>query len=410
MEQQFIQIFFYLAATYLIDGVLISLFRRIKLADFIAHILTGVILGFSLTMLGSVFGDGSIELILKNEFIRFIAYVGLLLFVMHLGFNFDMKFFKMNSEKHVFLYTSILVLISMVLLGGLGYLGLFEKNIIPSFLFFIAFLGINIGSVLFRNFPVPPGLKKPFTLLLRIAITLDLLVIILFSCFQLYAHYANSGLTNFKIELLSWLILAIFALLSFLPAKIEQISRWMYHITGEFAMLLKLGIFFLFIYAGLKVGISILLLGIWAGLLFRSLAGSTQFEAQQKFFPIASYLYILPFVEVGRFLVMEWQSTATFWPHLSYILLTLVVISLLYSLIMVFQEQHALIFGLGVFPRGELTILVLWLLKELSFSQVVFPKSVIIISIIAVIITSLLGTLLGKILFIHPAEFKNPTV
>ncbi|GEM_PF-2956647 len=410
MDQTFIQIFLYLAGAFFVDGLLISLFRRLKLADFLAHITTGMILGFLLVHLEPVIGKESLNLFIKNKVVHYLAYLGLMLFMMQLGFNFDRSFLTIKNQKSLFLQAGFLILFSVLFLGSLGYFHLFEKNMARNYLFITAFLGVNIGAVLYRNFPVSGSLKKSFTKLLQIAILLDVLSIFLFSLFQLYAHYKSYNMSNILIEPLCGLILFVSILLSFMPDKIDRISRFLYTVTGEYALLLKLGIFFMFLYAGIKVGVSILLMGFWAGMLFRYLAGSTQFEAKQKFFPIASYLYILPFVEVGRFLSMEWQTPPIFWSTLSFLLLSLVGIALLFSIFQIINKENGLIFGLGVFPRGELTVLILWLIKETSSPAIGFPVTILLTGIVAVMVTSLLGTLLGKLLFLHPAETKSSLI
>ncbi|MCB0297527.1 MAG: hypothetical protein KDG51_20300, partial [Calditrichaeota bacterium] len=67
-------------------------------------------------------------------------------------------------------------------------------------------------------------------------------------------------------------------------AIFKTLSKWM----GEYTLLLKLGILFFFFYAGFQAELSVLLLGLWAGLLFNALMDISEFEFRQKFFAGAS--------------------------------------------------------------------------------------------------------------------------
>ncbi|RMF61159.1 MAG: hypothetical protein D6748_02325 [Calditrichaeota bacterium] len=405
MNNQFVQLFFYLAGLYIIDGVVISYTRRLKISDFVGHILTGVIFGILLKHSSTLLNREIFTSLSQNNFIFYLAQLGILVFFMQLGFNFSPKMFTTGNKKKLLLYTSLLVLISTLVLGIVGYGYLFHKEGRSTFYFVIAFLGINIGALLSRNFPVPTGFKRTFTTIVQMALLVDLLVIFIFSFVQWYHTYLPMNPHDWLIETLSWLLLTGFFALLFFPKALDISSRFLYQWLGEFAMLLKLGVFFLFIYAGLKVGLSIMLIGLWSGFLFRYLAASTQFEAQQKFFPIASYLYLIPFVEIGRFLVYQWDASPFFWQQLIFTLLGVAGIAIFYSMVMSAFKEKAMIFGLGVLPRGELSVLILWLLLTPTITgTMVLPTSMIVVGILAVMITSLIGTVLGIVLFTESAD------
>lgn len=472
MDSVFGQVFLYLAGIYLINGFLISLFRRLKLPDFTAHVLTGVVFAIVITGWGNLFGPNIVKgyenkfaitdqsiaylqtdslpdslvnqlsglkgrvfagedafvdtLLVKigpeqissykskilqythydTEFFKllllFLTQIGLLLFLIQLGFNFDHKFFKLN-DSGFFSRAMLILALDILLLGGVAYFLLFNKNFLISIFITIAFLSINLGAVLSVNFPITLSMKKPLKNLVQIAVALDILAIIFFTILTYYLRYKQHGISLLKSNLVYFLIITFFILPVIMPSKTEQFFQFLQKLGKTFIILFKSALFFLFLYLGYRAGISILFLGIWAGLLLRIFAASHQMEVNQRFLSIASFLYVIPFAEVGRSLAAAHAYSGNFGSRLLIILLSLAIISLLAALTGLRKKAFPLILSLGTFPRGEIALLILWLLKN----TYLLPASVFAVSAIAVLITSLLGSLLTRIIFTRPFRFQR---
>jgi len=472
INSTFGQIFLYLAGIYLISGFLISLFRRLKLPDFIAHVFTGVIFAVIIMGWGKVFGpniirgyeskflitdksiinfqiealpdtltrqlsglkervfvgeDAFVDTLMAKfgpgqitphkahilqhthydtEFFKllllFIAHIGLLLFLMQLGFNFDHRLFKLNDAS--FLPRAMLMLVlDIVLLGGGSYYFLFRENPLVSIFLTITFLSIHLGAVLSVNFPITLSMKKPLKNVVQIAVLLDIFAIILFSVLSYSLRYRQEGIAALEANLPYFLIACFFILPVGFPSRTERLFQPLKKLGKTFIILFKTGLFFMFLYLGYRAGISILFMGIWAGLLLRVFAASHQMEVNQRFISIASFLYVIPFAEVGRGLVVAHAYSGNFGSRLLIILLALAVISVLASLTGLGKKAFPLILSLGTFPRGEIALLILWLLKNTYF----MPASVYVVSAIAVLITSFLGSLLARVIFTRPFRFQR---
>lgn len=464
MNVIFSQIFLYLAGVYCLNSGLIYLARRLKISDFIAHILTGVLFAAAVSGWAALFGpqnaqpyqtgyritdhtldnlraEGVSETTLANlagiknrvyvgegvfldtltarvgeaealrhktqifrlavvsdktfnTFILFLTQLGLLLFLVQIGFNFDPKFFQAGGDtalKQAFLLMALIVLV----LGGTGYFLLFAQNAWLTLFWVIAFLSIHIGAVLSARFPITLSLKKPLKDLVQLAVILDIVTLMLFALVSLYLQFRGYNPSGLKGDLPRWVALAFFILPALLPRKTEQFFGFFQKLLGEYTILLKVGFFFLFLYFGFHSGLSVLILGIWAGLLFKSFAGAVHFEVQQKFFSNVSFLYIFPFVEIGRSLISPREYSLDFWYAFGVILAALASVSLVIALISLRKREYPLALSLGAFPRGELSVLILWLFKE----SYLIPFSLFIASVVVVMVSSLLGSLSGKYLF-----------
>jgi Kef-type K+ transport system membrane component KefB len=472
MDQTFGQIFLYLAAIFFIDGLVINIFRRIRLADFIAHVLTGIIFALILLAWGKVFGPDSVkpfensfrisEQTIENiktvdlpdslaeelaslqgktfvgedffvdslsamigedqtnlykttilnltvssegpfrDFLRFLTEVGLLLFLMQLGFNFDRKLFSISGVHGVSFAFTIFIL-NLIIIGGASYLLFFKPNVWFSLFLTIAFLSISIGAVLAAKFPMSLSIKKPTRNLIQAAVVLDLVAIGLFTLIGLYFHYEKYDLLRIEREVVYWTILTFFVIMIALPAKTERLFLFLSKIVGEFTLLLKTGLFFLFLFTGHHAGIPVLLLGFWAGLLLKTLSATQHIEVNQKLFPVASFLYIIPFAEVGRDLaIMHWYSS-DFGYYFLVLFASLIVISVFAGLMVIRKKEFPLIMSLGTFPRGEITVLILWLFKNM---QLISPP-VFIVAVVIAIVSNLLGSLFGKLFLVHSVELQR---
>lgn len=466
MDTVLSQIFLYLASIYMINGILINIFRRLKLADFIAHILTGIVFSLLLLGWGEFFGNagtapfnhnGQLDLFFRQSqlnrnapdsdtlnlvlspdsaamplrpgeddrsnalppeiapandagahfmlLIKFMITVGLLLFLMQLGLNFDPRFFRMKKEENTWRQVGIFAALTALIVGLSSYFLVLERDLLLAGLTVIAFLSIHIGAVLSYNFPVSARMQRPFIFLIQLAILLDIIVIGIYSALEIYVKYQNFTIFKHGIHGIYLLILLLFIFpIIFSKATVatfKTLSKWM----GEYTLLLKLGILFFFFYAGFQAELSVLLLGLWAGLLFNALMDISEFEFRQKFFAGASFLYILPFVEVGRSLFFDAFYQREFWIHLGVFIGALVLVSLVMGFLQRGERQYPLVISAGTFPRGELTVLIIWLFKEIGW----IPLTVFTLLVVVVIVTNLIGTVMGKILFIRPLRRQMRT-
>jgi Kef-type K+ transport system membrane component KefB len=332
----------------------------------------------------------------------FVAHIGLLLFLMQLGFNFDHRLFKLNDTS--FLPRAMLILaLDIVLLGGAAYYLLSKENLLFSIFLTIAFLSIHLGAVLSVNFPITLSMKKPLKNVVQIAVLLDIFAIILFTVLSYSLRYRQDGIAALESNLVYFLIACFFILPIGFPSRMERVFQSLQRLGKAFIILFKAGLFFIFLYLGHRAGISILFLGIWAGLLLRVFAASHQMEVNQRFLSIASFLYVIPFAEVGRSLVVAHSYSGNFGSRLLILLLVLAVISILASLTGLRKKAFPLILSLGTFPRGEIALLILWLLKN----TYLLSASDFVVSAIAVIITSFLGSLLARVIFTRPFRFQR---
>jgi Kef-type K+ transport system membrane component KefB len=473
MDFAFGQIFLYLALIFIINGLLINVFRRFKLADFIAHILTGMLFALILLGWGKVLGPASVKSFQNNfritgealeslktaelpdsllgqlasmqdkvfagedffvdslsakigevqtnlyktnilkftasseglfkDLLRLLTQIGLLLLFMQLGFNFDRKLFSVSGSREVSL-AFIIFILNVVVLGGASYLFFLKPNILFSFYLIIAFLSISIGAVLAAKFPASLSAKKQLRNLVQAAVILDLVAIALFTVVGLSLHYSEYGLLRLiKKDLLYWIILSIFAVIVILPLKTEQLFQFLQKFAGMSAVIFKTGLFFLFIYAGFRVGISELLLGFWAGVLLKTFSAAQHIEINQKLFPIASFLYIIPFAEVGRDLALTHWYSSDFGYYFLVLFSALSVISLIAGLTVIRKKEFPLILSLGTFPRGEITVLILWLFRNM----LLISPPVFVVAVVVVIVSNLLGSLLARLFFVHSVELQK---
>ncbi|MGH1366037.1 MAG: cation:proton antiporter [Calditrichia bacterium] len=398
MEAKFIQIFAYLAMTYTLDGFLMSASRRLRLPDFIAHILTGVVLGGVVLIYSHLFGYKTVPDFVDNQFVAFLSYFGMILFLMQMGFSFDLKFFRVNRERIV-PQVIIFLLLNVLVMGTVGYFGLTHQSFQATALLIIAFLSINIGALLTSNFPLNPTLKRPITNLIQTAVVVDLIAILFFTGMDLVRYWSDYDGTNLVNVAVYTFILILFLLPLLIPEKMTKLynatERWI----GEFTTVFKIGVFFVFLFACLKLGVSVLLVGIWGGMVFRNLAGENRFDVAEQTFALSSFLYVLPFVQIGQLLILLWKDYVFFWSSLAYILIGLILVSTIFGLIFLKKQRYAKLLAMGVFARGELTLLILWLGFRVNY----IGKELFIVSVIAVILSSLIG----KAMFLRPFEAQQ---
>ncbi len=395
MQAEFTQIFIYLALAYTIDGFFMSASRRMRLPDFMAHILTGVVLGGIALLYSKFFGDGTPSFVV-NKFVAFLSYFGLILFLMQLGFSFDPKFSRIDNDRRA-PQVVVFILLNIIFLGLIGYFGLTGGGFKGTILLIIAFLSINIGALLTSNFPIDPELKRPVTNLIQTAVIIDLFAILVFSIMEQFRFWGEFNDGSVRNMIAYGFILLMFLLLVFIPERLTLLFGWTERLIGQFTTVFKIGLFFIFLFAGLKLGVSILLLGIWGGMVFRNFAGENRFDVAERTFALSSFLYILPFVQIGQMLILHWEEYVLFWQHLAYILMGLILVSMIFGLIFLKAQRYAKLLAMAVFARGELSLIILWLGNRVDY----IDDKLFIVAVVAVLASGLIG----KVLFLKP--FKS---
>lgn len=397
MNLLFVKLFLYLASVYTLSGIFISIGRRLKAPDFVANILAGLVIGLALTSLSMMFSPDFLNVFSDPQtaaYVHFLVYTGVLIFFVQIGFNIDLRFLKPDPMGLMTL-AGVLAGILVLVLGFSGYFLIFDGGLKPTLALVISLMSINLGAVLASNFPMPANYKKPFTDLVHISIILDLLVIIIFSAVNFFWYYQDYSFQDFDADFIYWLILIVFIVMAAVPRKslsfFKMFPEWM----GEHLFFLKMGIFFLFLFAGFRVGISILLMGLWAGWLLRIFAGKSQEMVREKVFSSTSFLYILPFVEIGRSLMTTAGAAEIPWSSTVVILISLGAVSLLIAVALLNKKEYPLVALLGTFPRGDISLLILWMFWQAEILK--FPFFVA--AVVAVVLSSLIAGFGGQLVF-----------
>ncbi|RMH96298.1 MAG: hypothetical protein D6681_12450 [Calditrichaeota bacterium] len=407
----------FLAGILVINSFLIALARSLKIADFIAHLLTGVALGFIVLGIESLEWTSRIKSWLGMDAglpsfpgspaIRFLAFLGLFLLLMDIGFTFDFKFFRRHrlSEAPILLQSLMLLGLNILGLGAVGYLMLKQipegqTTVLAIAAFIAALVSLNVGTVLTTNFPTVSALKKPFTNLVQVAVVLDVVALVEFALLHFVAGPVISPAEALAQSLVPLLIVGACLVLMLFPPITRRgfalLEKWI----GEYTLPLKIALVLLFVYGAFQLfgdALALLpLIGFGAGVLMRVLSGNRHLEVRRQFFPVASFFYMLPFVYVGYGLVRSWAPGEMFWPTLDFTLLALALISLVFGFFVLRRGEYPILLSFAVFPRGELAVLLLWLAQELGW----FPAGFFSAAVAAVVVSSLIG----RVLFIWPLE------
>ncbi len=470
MSSAISQFFVYLAAIFIINSLVQSILRRFKVADFISHILTGVLVAFMIWFFGASYefsspgntqqsytvtsetvtflqqqlgdstenfqvskwenrqfatrqsfldslqtriGKEKAELLMfslpetaeepaSNPFavlLEFLVYVGLMLYLMQMGVNLNPRVLQLHQDRIFLLHASIIVIISVVVLFSGGYFLIFDQHIIPSFLWMIAFLSINIGSLISVVFPLKSPFKSPFSRLIQISVLLDILALAGYGWIVLAKNYQHNFEAQLKADAIYWIILMIFTAIMPMHSQIRSIIKHFQSWLGDFSILLRLGFILLFLYAGSRINFPVLILGLGAGFLFRVLLQSESLDFRQRFFSNASFLYILPFAEIGRLFFQPGIYLTATWIAVMWMLAMFAVLAIFIALVWFTQTGFPKVMGIGAFPRGEMSALIWWLFYKASF----ISANVFLSGVLAVILSTLLGSVIARIVFVRSA-------
>ena len=464
------QFFLYLAAIFIINSLVQPILRRFRIADFLSHVITGVLIAAAIWLSGATaefsspdesrqsfkvttetvsylqkqLGDSianarvsqwenrrfasrqafrdSLQTIIGSEkkdllsftlpaaapppaqpfdvLLEFLIFAGLIIYLMQIGVNFNPRFLQLHQDRIFLLHVSIVVIISVVVLFSGGYFLIFDLHIVPSFLWTIAFLSINIGSLISVVFPLKLPLKSPFSRLIQVSVLLDILAIAGYGWIVLAKNYQHDFEAQLKADAGYWIVLMIFTAVMPMHRQIRGMIKYLQNWLGDFSILLRLGFILLFIYAGSRIHFPVLILGMGAGFLFRVLMQSEDLEFRRRFFSGASFLYIIPFVEIGRLFFRPGIFLTETWLSAAWMLAIFIVLSLLAALVWFTQEGYPKIIAVGSFPRGEIAVLIWWLFYKADF----ITTNVFLSGVLAVILSTFAGVIIARIVFAKSAE------
>ncbi len=461
-------IFLFFACILLINSLLLYLSRRLKLSDYIAHILTGtlfsamlifwshfidptatsyyekgimlpsasleafettgtdstVLTGLRTISEKAIYGEKAFldslnlaigkentallgNLILKEiaieenitvTLITFLTSIGLVLFFMQLGFNFDPLFLASGQNQNVLYQVVLILVLNIGILGSCCYFFVLNKQLMPVIFLVGAFTSLSIGAVLTSHLPMKTEYKIPFAALVKTAAFLDILAICLFSGVMIVIQQQKNAWRSMDEDIFYWIALILITVPILLSKYTDRLFEYFRHWIGEYVFVLKIGLIFLFLYAGFHVQMPLILLGLWIGYLMKFLFNVSRMEIKEKFFSITSFFYILPFVEIGRSLLQPGIFDQSFGIQLSIILLALICATLLLGALNFFNKKYPLVMEIGAFPRGEITVLLLWVFKTMQ----IISTPVFVLGVVAALISSLLGSIAGRLILVYP--------
>ena len=460
------EIFIYLAIAYAISGVVLSLTRRMKLADFVAYLVSGFILGgvllswqnysaepgappFSreyrissetLTLLQPYLPDStSISMISHHRvtnivgekpfldslrfyldvplsdslswqvlktarqtpanpatgLITLFASIGMLLFMMNLGANFELRMLRFNFDSSLLWQTTMMVLINAAIIGSFGFFLLFNGQITPTILLLVSLLSINAGSIIAFRFPIQPGWKRPVSRLLQITAIIDVLAITGYAWVVLLENYRENFLQKISGDVGYWLILmliaAAFAFTGVTKRLMKPVGLW----PAELVAFLRISLILLFIYCGFRINFPLIVLVLCCGLLLNLLLISNDLLSKKRFFSAVMILYPLPFIEVGRsaFMIFQ-QHISGVWVNAAVLLLGFGAIAAVVGVFWLSQKLYPVMMALGVFPRGEIATLILWQFWELNL----ISRSAFASGFVAIVLSSVIGIIAARFL------------
>ncbi|MFQ5584384.1 MAG: cation:proton antiporter [Calditrichia bacterium] len=368
------ELFVYLGAIYILYPLLTTLLRKIYLQDFLAYILTGLILGF---LFGGWKGTGLAATEtgnIQNPVLYFLVYAGMIFFFLNLGFNLNFTIFKSIDAKSLQRTITYFLLI-FLLMGVATFFLVFRRDFILTNLFISAFISINIGPVILSFFNKHKEMKKYLTSQLQIAVILDIIAICIFAVFHTISQ--NPGQNPLWTNMLFVFAFAFATFVLVYPPSAGRITSGLYNLSRESSLALQLGIIILLFYVGAQSGISILFLAIWLGILFKLFAVRGEAEIKKRFFSGVALLYPLPFADVGRIVYQQWNYSLWFWLYLNLIFVILLLGYFIFSIYLKKSDPESRLNSMVLFSRGELTVLILWLVYQTNLlSTQVFTAAI----------------------------------
>ncbi len=383
------QFFVYLAFVYALSAFTLALIRRLRLPDFLAYLITGALFGSLLVLLSDypqvlnrVFND-------NNVFLLFANHIGVLVFLILIGLNFDPRFFRWVEGDNL-TFSTVLAALTILIFGTASFFVITDHDWWAALFLTTAFLSINIGAVA-RSYLSESGiLKKQTTNLLQIALSLDIVAIIAMAAIDTIKQNLHRSFTI--LDLIYLLLFLLFSLPIFLRRRFSfYLSRRSQPATNSL-LFLAMGIFFISLNLAYNTGLSLMFIGFWAGLFLKSMIPSVEKFQRQRLLQMGSFFFLIPFTDMGRTAVTAFQHSYHVWKDFNLLMAALIVLAIAFGAYVRYRKQHLLFLVLGTFPRGELTLIILWL----GYRQRILSAEVFIAAVFVVILSVLVGHLIFR--------------
>lgn len=358
------QLLLYLGLAFGVYGLLVNLTRRLALPDFLAALTAGVLLG----LFGAGLGETSTYEIARIFHdpaslarIDLVAQAGLVLFLIHLGLHMDAGYLRTNTTVPV--RQSLLVIaVDVLVVGGLSYWSIAGGNVWAALLITAVMLSRHVGGAL-KAFAAPaPEMKRSLTDLAQTAVIVDGVALLVVTILHAAAFYRDYALQSLSRDFINWLILIPFVVAILRPRLMQVLGGMIPEGLRRYSLPLGVGLICLFIYAGVAVGTSLLLPGVLAGYLIKQFGERPARVLREQLLAGTGFLYSLPFIEVGRSLAASGHLASMDGRPVLLILIAFAVTALLTGLSLLRRSGYALPFLLGTFARGELAVLMVWVM------------------------------------------------
>ncbi len=359
MNEAIAQFFFYLAAIYVLSAPILFWTRRMRLQDFTAYLISGMLFGLALRWLQpypSVLNRIFFE---NNVFIFFANHLGLLVFLIILGLNFELSLFRWASTR-VMRVTFAVALMNFSTIFLIGMFFFFHQQWFPTLFFATAFLTVGLGALVRNLLEADIHFRAELTEIVQAGSLLDVLTIATFA--TLHTVFQN---LHREYGLVDLIFLILFMIFSIPIIFRRRISHWLNRIpvvASESVVLVALGIFLITLNLAYSSGLSVFFIGFWAGLFLKNMIPRFEQFPFQRIVNSSSFIYLLPFADAGRMVVMGYPG----WKPLGYVvfgmLLVVVIILGFYFIYLVKQERYSWPIAVGMVPGGELSVLIIWLI------------------------------------------------
>ena len=359
MNEAIAQFFFYLAAVYVLSAPVLFWTRRMRLQDFTAYLIGGMLLGLGLVWLKpypSVLHRIFFE---NNVFIFFANHMGLLVYLIILGLNFELSLFRWASSR-VMRVTFVLGAANGSAFFLIGMLFFFRNEWFPALFFTTAFLTVGLGALVRNLLEKGIQFRAELTEIVQAGSLLDVLTIAAFA--TIHTVFQN---LHRQYSLVDLIFLVAFMVFSIPIVFRRRFAPWLNRIpmvASESIVLIALGIFLITLNLAYSSGLSVLFIGFWAGLFLKNMIPRFEQFPFQRVVNSSSFIYLLPFADVGRMIVMNFAGWAAVGFVVGGMVFVVAIILGFYWIYLVKQEHYSWPIALGTVPGGELSILILWLI------------------------------------------------
>ncbi len=359
MNEAIAQFFFYLAAVYVLSAPVLFWTRRMRLQDFTAYLIAGMLLGLGLVWLKpypSILHRIFFE---NNVFIFFANHMGLLVYLIILGLNFELSLFRWASSR-VMRVTSVLGAANGSAFFLIGMLFFFRNEWFPALFFTTAFLTVGLGALVRNLLEKGIQFRAELTEIVQAGSLLDVLTIAAFA--TIHTVFQN---LHRQYSLVDLIFLVAFMVFSIPIVFRRRFAPWLNRIpmvASESIVLIALGIFLITLNLAYSSGLSVFFIGFWAGLFLKNMIPRFEQFPFQRVVNSSSFIYLLPFADVGRMIVMNFAGWAAVGFVVGGMVFVVAIILGFYWIYLVKQEHYSWPIALGTVPGGELSILILWLI------------------------------------------------